>query len=444
MRTGETVHLSLSEARGVALAAQRLLDPPQPDPQVEALHATIDQLGAVQIDTISVVERSQYLVLWSRLGPYDPELLDALLYPRRLTFEHWSHAASILPMTDYPYYRARMLGLGSDMWSGDRDWMGQNADILRRTLETVRERGPLASVEFERGQESRPTVPWDWYGAKDSRRALQLLWTLGDLMVHSRRGGQKVYDLADRVLAEAFGATVPRDGALPTAEEYLSHFVRRTVRALGVVTPGWLWDYFRLTPPDGAARTKRAAALALLDAGVEQGWLVKAEVEGLREPAYLAHESLDVLERLRGGLAPMRTTLLSPFDSLIWHQDRTRALWNYEKCFEAYVVPEKRRFGYYCLAILHQGRIVGRLDPKMDRAAHQLLVRAVYLEPEVMPNAALLDGIGAALRELARFLGATSVAVERATPPKLAPALNERLAVKRRVSRRVVRERAEA
>lgn len=444
MRSGETLRLSLAEARGVALGAQRLLDPPRPEPNLDSLHGVIDHLGVVQVDTISVVERSQYLVLWSRLGAYDAALLDALLHPERRTFEYWSHAASILPMADYPYYRARMLRVGADsLWAGDRTWMNENGEVLRRTLEAVRERGPVASAEFERAGEARRSEPWDWYGNKESRRALQLLWMTGDVMVHSRRGGQKVYDLAERVLAEAFGDVVSRDEALPSAEECVAHFTRRTARALGVVTPAWLWDYFRLPLPDGAARTRRVA-LEVLDAGVEQGWLVRAEVEGLREPAYIARESLADLERLRGGLAPLRTTLLSPFDNLIWHRERTRALWDYEVCFEAYVLPEKRRFGYYCLAILHQGRIVGRLDPKMDRAARQLVVRAVYLEPEVLPEAGLLDGIAEALRELARFLGATSVRVERATPAKMARGLNERLAVKRRASRKVVRVRAEA
>ena len=134
------------------------------------------------------------------------------------------------------------------------------------------------------------------------------------------------------------------------------------------------------TPTPGAA-TPRRGRVALLEAMAREGLVVPATVEGLGEPAWVAAESLPALERLRGGAAPERTTLLTPFDSLIWDRARARALFGYEVCFEAYVVPEKRRYGYYCLAILHRGRLVGRLDPKMDRKERRLTVRALYLEP---------------------------------------------------------------
>ena len=199
------------------------------------------------------------------------------------------------------------------------------------------------------------------------------------------------------------------------------------MRALGVVTPSWLWDYFRLKLTEGQTRNKRGAATPLLEELVARRVLVPAVVEGLDEPAYIARERLGDLERLRGGAPPARTTLLSPFDNLIWHRDRARALFGYEVCFEAYVLPEKRRYGYYCLAILHRGRLVGRLDPKYDRGEAALRVRALYLEPGVAVDDALLGGLAGALGELARFLGARAVLVERAEAPGLAEALRERV-----------------
>src|SRR5207302_1527292 len=165
-----------------------------------------------------------------------------------------------------------------------------------------------------------------------------------------------------------------------------------------------------------------------LDELVREGALVPAVVDGLREPAFVACERLPDLDRLRAGDRPTRTTLLSPFDSLIWDRARTRALFGYEVCFEAYVVPSRRRYGYYCLAILHCGRLVGRLDPKMDRSARRLVVRALYLEPGVAATADLLDGLSGALCDLARFLGAAEVTIDRSDPGPLAPALTERLA----------------
>lgn len=425
---GEKLLLSREEARGVMLAAQGLLHAPTREATLKDVRTLIDRLGAVQIDTISVVERSQYLVLWSRLGAYDATLLDAVLHPHRDTFEYWGHAASILPMSDYRYYRPKMLRYLEHIYTGDADWMQQNPEVVAQTLQMICERGPLASSDFERPANSQRATPWDWYGPKDSRRALAVLWTTGDLMVHSRRaGGQKVYDIRERVLREAFGKKVPGDDELPAPEERLRHFTRRTISALGIVTPSWLWDYFRLSLPDGAAKNKRTAGKEMLDEMAHAGLVIPATVDGLGEPAYVATERLADLKRLRKGDAPDRTTLLSPFDSLIWHRPRSEALFGYEVCFEAYVVPEKRRYGYYCLAILHQGQLVGRLDAKAQRADGMLAVRSLYLEPGIVADDALLDGLANSLRDLARFLKLTSFHVERSQPVEVAPMLAERL-----------------
>jgi uncharacterized protein YcaQ len=443
--------LTLEEARGVALAAQGLdapaadLSRPGAATTAADLAAMIDRLGVVQIDTISVVARTQYLTLWSRLGAYPQRLLDEALYPRRDIFEYWSHAASIAPISDYPYYRADMLrSAQSRLWESLRMWMQEHPEAIQQTLEAIRDRGPMASADFGSPAGMRRMERWEWYGPKESRRALDILWTLGDLMIHSRRAGQKMYDLRERVLAEAFGEAAPEDSALPTPHERLDHFVRRTTQALGVLTPSWLWDYFRISSwtwdyfrpgaddtqahPLAKGGNSRARARALLDAMAHDGRLIPATVEGLAEPAYLAPERLPDLERLRAGAIPTRTTLLSPFDSLIWDRARARALFGYEVCFEAYVVPEKRRYGYYCLAILHRGRLVGRLDPKFERRERRLIVRALHLEPGVTPDAALLDDLAGALRELAAFLGATTITVERADPAAAAPLLAERVA----------------
>jgi uncharacterized protein len=433
------VALTAEEARGVMLAAQRLdapgeWTPPGKATTAEDVAALIETLGVVQIDTISVVERAQYLTLWNRLGAYQRDLLDQLLYPGRVIFEYWSHAASILPMSDYRWYRQDMLHAAErHMWDGVRAWMERNPNIIAETLERLRIQGPMASADFERPDDGRRAAAWDWFGVKESRRALDVLWTNGDIMIHSRRAGQKVYDTRERVLAEAFGEGAPDDSALPSAGERLDYFARKTVRALGVVTPSWLWDYFRLREYDMVAHPGAPAArlvsraTTLLEELARAGVVIPASIAGLNEPAWVAAESLSALERLRAGAAPERTALLAPFDSLIWDRRRARQLFNHEVAFEAYIVPEKRRYGYYCLAILHRGQLVGRLDPKMDRAAKRLTARALYLEPGVAPGADLLDGIAAALRDLGAFLGATSIAVEKTEPAGALKGLKKRL-----------------
>ena len=420
------------------LGAQGLLRTPRSGSHqpvtAEDLLALIDRLGVVQIDTISVVARSQYLVLWSRAGHYDRTLFDELLAPRRAVFEYWSHAASIIPMRDYPYYRATMAGAAEDhMWDGLRRWMRENQTLLDDTMATIRALGPQASADFERDPTIAREGPWDWYGPKESRKALEVLWTQGDLMIHSRRGGQRLYDLRERVLKEAFGRRVPRDSHLPTPAEQSRHFTMRTTRALGIVTASWLWDYFRVqdtiaqATTGGSTRSKRAAAEAVLAEQVRLRKLVPVTVEGISEAAYLDRAQLVHLDTIRKDGVEHVTTLLSPFDSLIWHRARAQALFDYDVCFEAYVVPHKRKYGYYCLAILHEGRIVGRLDPKMDRATGTLIIRSIYLEDGEQANPGLVSGLAGAIRGLGRFLGAERVDVGASQPAELTPLLCDAL-----------------
>lgn len=374
----------------------------------------IERLGLVQIDTISVIQRSQYLALWSRLGAYDAAQLDELLYPKRATFEYWAHAASIIPIADYPYFRARMLRRREEAAGGAgwRRWI--DPEVLADTHARVRENGPMSSAQFETPPDVKRKGRWDWYGPKQSRMALEALYDMGELMIHSRRAGQKVYDVRERVLAEAFPHGAPSDDALPSEEERRHYFARRTLEALGVVVPSWLHDYYRMNHERG---WKRADAIAWLDSLVTDGAAVPARIEGIKEPAYLR---ADLAEKK---LRATRTTFLSPFDALIWHRDRARALFDYEVTFEAYIVPEKRKYGYYVLAILHRGRIVGRVDLKSDRRTSQLRVRGLWLEPGVKEDDALVEGVAGALRSLATFVKLPEVAVERTDPAGLAPKL---------------------
>jgi uncharacterized protein YcaQ len=412
--------LSRYQAGLIMQAAQGLLERPKAKPKLADVRAMVERLGLVQIDTISVIQRSQYLVLWSRLGAYDASLLDKLLYPERATFEYWAHAASIIPIADYHYYRRRMIRRrddGPDFWGRQLD-----RGVVEATLARVREQGPMSSAQFEATPGATRAGRWDWYGPKQSRQALEALYTMGELFVHSRRAGQKVYDVRERVLAEAFPSGIPSDDALPSEGERRRFFVRRTLDALGVVVPSWVLDYYRMNHERGAnQRERRAEATLWLDGMVAEGVAVPAKIEGIAEPAYVRPDLAD--QRLRA----TRTTLLSPFDSLIWHRERARALFDYEVTFEAYVVPEKRKYGYYVLAILHQGRIVGRVDLKSDRQAGALRVRGLWLEAGVEADEGLLDGVAGALKDLATFVKVGDVLVERTEPEELRPRLAARL-----------------
>lgn len=383
--------LALGEARALALAAQRV--GPRPARAGPArLARLLADLGAVQLDSVNVVARSHELVAFSRLGPYHPADLHRLAYRERVVFEYWGHACSWLPMAEYRYFLPRMASRRAaprGWWRGARERHGHLAGAI---LDRIRQEGPLSAAAFEDPRGGRGTW-WDW---KPAKLVLEDLFDQGLLMVADRRAGfQRVYDLAERVLPAG------TDTREPTAEEAARHLVARAALALGVATARDLADYFRLPP--GEARPALASLL-------EAGRLVQVAVEGWRQPAYASAGALSSRPR------PPRhaPTLLSPFDSLVWTRDRTARLFGFDFALEIYTPAARRRYGYYVLPLLWDGRLVGRVDAKHDRAAGTLLVPAAHLEPDAPDGA--VEATGSALADLARFLGAGRVRIARAEP----------------------------
>jgi uncharacterized protein YcaQ len=380
----------------------------------EAILQTVRRLGYVQVDTINVVARSQYLALLSRHGPYQRENLDDLLFDpndRRL-FEYWGHAASILPLENYCYYLARMAWHRDVGSSWARKWREENQEVIADVLAEVRRRGPLGSRDFADPRDERGTW-WDW---KPAKRALDHLWSAGELMVRRRANFQKIYDLTERVLPEWVDRTPPSD------EERLRYLILRSVGAMGVIfRPGTAALYFSL-------RRQSRAVGALIRRLLDEGTLTAVEVEGLAEPGVVLRQDLPLLERIVAGeVSPDRITFLSPFDNLIWDRQLLQELWAFEYSLEAYTPAAKRRWGYFCLPILRRGSLIGRLDPKMDRRAGMMIYRAVYLEDGVPLDDALLEDLVGATREFMAFHEAQALSVERSQPPGLALALTKRL-----------------
>ncbi|MFI5345632.1 MAG: winged helix-turn-helix domain-containing protein [Elusimicrobiota bacterium] len=342
--------------------------------------------GGLQLDSINVVARGHELTLWSRFGPYDRAELDALVYRRRALFEYWAHAACLIAEEDRPAwaramadYRRRHTG-----WSG---WLKAHPRVLSRVEGEIRRRGPLSSSDFERpAAQGKSAGWWDW---KPAHHALHYLWMSGRVSVHSRRHFQKSYDLAARVLPPV--APIAR-GDFP-----LWH-LRKTLRALGAASEADLPRY--LTYPKMDAKERRKALAAML----KSGEAVEIAVEGTAGRWYALAEDLPALD----SPPPSRgTALLSPFDSLLWHRGRAKALFDFDYKIEVYVPAAKRVHGYYSLPILHDGRLIGRLDPKNHREEKRLDVRSVHFSSP--PDDAALAGTAAALKSLARFLGAATV-----------------------------------
>lgn len=364
--------------------------------------AAIRRMSALQIDTIHVVARSPYLVLWSRLGAYEPRWLDELLTEGAI-FEYWSHEACFLPTEDYPLYRHRMIDPGSMGWKYSHEWISQHREEVDRLLALIRERGPVRSTDFVRTDGKRGGW-WEW---KPEKRALEMLFTTGELMIARRDKFQRIYDLRERVLPS-------RDNkGLPSREEVDRTLALKAVRALGITRASWVGDYFR---------TDKRRTAEIVRGLADEGLLLRLQVEGWDDAAYAHADNLKLIEQVSAGkIVPNLTTLLSPFDPLVWDRARARAMFGFDYKLECYTPAAKRQYGYFTLPILRRGSLIGRLDAKAHRQEQRFEVRALYLEPGVTVSDERASDIAESLLECARWHQTPEVAVTRTSPNKLLP-----------------------
>ncbi|MCA1616383.1 MAG: winged helix DNA-binding domain-containing protein [Acidobacteria bacterium] len=390
------------------LAAQGLLRRPPRAATKRGVLDAIRRMGALQIDTIQTVARSPYLVLWSRLGAYEPRWLEELLAEGEL-FEYWSHEACFLPVEDYPLYRRRMIEADSMGWKYSREWVAAHGAEVDQVLAAVRARGPVRSADFAR-TDGRAGGWWEW---KPEKRALEMLFTAGELMIARRQNFQRLYDLRERVLPAW------DDARLPPREESRRALALKAVGALGVTTARRVGDYFRTGMKETAALVARLG---------EEGALLRAGVEGWREEAYVHPDHRKLLKRAAAGeLRPELTTLLSPFDPLVWDRERARELFDFDYRLECYTPAPKRRYGYFTLPVLSRGALVGRLDPKAHRKEGVFEVKSFHLEPRVKVTDELIAGVASALGECAAWHGTPEVVVRRSEPKPLAALLRKAL-----------------
>jgi uncharacterized protein len=394
--------------RRLLLVAQGLTTTPQSPSTRSAILPAVRRMKALQIDTIHVVARSPYLVLWSRLGDYAPAWLDELLAEGDV-FEYWAHAACFLPREHYGYYRRWMLDKTNRIQKHTAAWLAANRALGRRVLARIRDEGPLRSADFERQDGRKGGGWWDW---KAEKMALEVLFTLGKLLVARRQNFQRVYDLTERVRPDW------QDRLAPPADKATRHLIRASVEALGVAKPEWVAEYLFLNQP------KRPIA-AMIRRMAKDGELVEVAVDDWTEPGYALPGWVE--EHLEQTAQPaVRTTLLSPFDPVCWDRARLSELFGFDYQIECYTPQAKRRYGYFTLPILHGDRIVGRLDPKAHRRDGVMEVKALHLEPGVKPTADLVEGLKQTLAQFAAWHGTPEVVVRNATAPRLAKALETR------------------
>ena len=398
--------ISPTVARRLAITAQRLAgDRPQPD--ADGIVALVRQLGCLQLDPTNVVAPSHRLVVWSRLGNYPRAALDGLQWEQKQLFEYWAHAASIVLTEDYPIHRRLMVSAqrGTSAWFRHGSaWIASNAALKRHVLHEIRRRGPLPASSFE----DRSEHAWQssgWTGGRNIDRMLTGLWIRGFLVVARRESGRRWWDLAERWLP----AWTPRHSM--SERQVVRQAAQRSLRALGVA---------RMRDIDRHFIAGRYPGLPDVLKSLEREHLVE-QVE-VRDGAttwagtwYVHADDLPLLDRVdRKGWKP-RTTFLSPFDNLIRDRDRTRLLWGFDYTIEIYTPPAKRKYGYYVLPILHGDQLIGRIDPIVDRKQQKLTLRAIHLEPGTESREAG-DSVVSAIKRLATFVGAKTVAPTGAVP----------------------------
>lgn len=384
--------LTLSAARHLHLAAQGLLKKPRRRARPTDILTTIKRMSLLQIDTINIVARSPYLVLFSRLGSYSPDWLDNALHQGEL-MEYWAHEACFLPRSDFALVRHRMLAPDKMGWKYRQAWMQEHADEIEELIAHIQEKGPVRSADFEHPHKGTSGW-WEW---KPHKRHLEGLFTAGKVMVVERRNFQRVYDLTHRVMPQWDDS---RDMLTQAAAEAI--MLENSARSLGIFRPQWLADYYRLRQP---------ALAPLLERWQAQQQVVRVEVETLGE-MWLHADLLPLLnEAQEGKLTATHTAVLSPFDPVVWDRKRAEQLFNFSYRLECYTPAPKRQYGYFVLPLLHRGQLVGRMDAKMHRKTGELQVIALYLEEGIRISVALEKGLATAISDFARWQGATRIAL---------------------------------
>jgi len=393
MRTGAP--LSAAEARWMAITAQGLgRDRPTGPVGPKHVRGAVAAVGTIQLDAINVLERTQFLVLFSRLGAYDPGRLHALTGPGGELFEYWGHAASLVPMKWQPLFRWRMQAHGpygvSELYAARaRAWHQQHRAYIDAVRDEVRERGPLTASLLS--DPRRRDGEW-WDRRSLGRQALEWLFFRGEVCGWRAPNFERVYDIPERVIPASILAE-----PTPAEDEAQRRLLVEGARSLGVATARELADYYRIN-----TKVARPRIVEL----VEQGALVLVDVEGWREPGFVLPGARVVRPRRRSA------TLLSPFDSLIWERERTTRFFGFDYRIEVYVPEPKRRYGYYVLPLLLGDELVGRFDLKADRKASVLRVNAAHLEDGADP-ATVAAAAATELGVLRDWLGLDDVTVAR-------------------------------
>ncbi len=372
--------LSQDQARKLVLHSQQLPSSKTNGSALKATQAALEHLGYIQIDTISVIERAHHHTLWTRNPRYAPTQLDQLMADKT-AFEYWSHAAAYLPTCDYRFSLPRKHAIKSGQ---QNHWYQRDERMMNYVLERIRVEGPLMAKDFDRDKQK--TREWQ---KKPAKQALDYLFMQGDLMIPERRGFHKVYELTERVLPADI------DDKLPNADEHAHHLITSFLRAHGLAQEN---DFSYLL------KNVKPTIKRVLQQMLHEKTLCQLQIG---EATYYALPA--VLTLLNKPLARSRLNILSPFDNLLIQRHRMRDLFNFDYLIECYVPAAKRKFGYFSLPILWDGKLVARMDCKAERKTCVLKIHNLHAEPWLRKTDEFMQALHKELPAFMKFNGCRSL-----------------------------------
>lgn len=387
--------LSVKQARKLVLLSQKLPPAKQSGTAISATLAAIEHLGYIQIDTISVIERAHHHTLWNRNQRYQPKQLDDLIAQKKV-FEYWSHAAAYLPMCHYRYSLPRKQAF---LNGEQKHWFDPDEKLMTLVKDRIKAEGPLMAKDFD----DKTGKLGEWK-SKPSKQALETLFMQGDLMISSRKKFHKVYDLTERVVPEG------TDISVPSVEEQTRFLIKQYLLANGVGQAAEMAYLLKNTKP---LVTKTLQEMTL------SGELLELKVVG--DTYYALPESMALLDK---PLARSKLKILSPFDNLLIQRKRMKALFDFDYLIECYVPEAKRQYGYFSLPILWDGKLIARMDCKVDRKTSILHINHLAMESSKIKQEAFSIALLKELESFMIFNGCESFQLHRTTPSNLKQGFN--------------------
>lgn len=386
----EPMEVSIRQARALMIDATGLTRKQKSPANKADLMQVIQQLYALQLDTISVVARAHHHILWSRLGTYDIRLLDQLHREKKL-FEYYVHGVCLMPIEDYRLYRSLMLH-DFFSWKSLQKWADQNDGFILQMLKYVSENGPVRSSDFK--ADRKRGVWWDW---KKEKAALEYLYYRGDLMITHRSGFQRIYDIRERVLPDW------DDASAPPYDEAIAELTFRAVKLLGIASAKWASQVFYIP---------RKETEAFFHKLINEKRLLPVHLPlNTKDTFAVPAERFPELNRINPDNDDLTgVKLLSPFDPIMTDRERVRKLFDFDYTIECYTPAAKRKYGYFALPVLSSNQLIGRVDAAANRRLKTLTIKSFHLEPGVAMTQNLADALEKELRRYASWQGLETLA----------------------------------